>query len=169
MKISLFSRTTSDDERKLIGFITNGVRYGIDIMQVMEIVNPGETVEVPAVPIYVIGVTDHRGTIIPIINLRTRFGLEKVSYDKYAKWILAKNDSREIGLLVDRVTEVLRVTPEQKRDRRSLLNENGGEGEQWIQNVFAGDNGLVFELDLNAVVGESAVSYDNDEVELEER
>ena len=169
MRMNLFSRTTHDEERKLIGFITNGVRYGIDIMRVMEIVNPGDTIQVPAVPHYVVGVADHRGTIIPIINLRARFGLENVSSDRYTKWILAKIDNREIGLLVDRVTQVLRVTPEQKRDRRSLLNETGGEGEQWIQNVFADDSGLVFEIDLSTVIGEAAELPDKDGMEREER
>ncbi|MCP4675877.1 MAG: purine-binding chemotaxis protein CheW [Deltaproteobacteria bacterium] len=169
MRMSLFSRTAYDEERKLIGFITNGVRYGIDIMRVMEIVNPCETVQVPAVPPFVVGVADHRGTIIPIINLRARFGLESGSSDRYTKWIFAKIENREIGLQVDRVTQVLRVTPDQKRDRRSLLNETVGEGEQWIKNVFADDSGLVFEIDLKAVIGEAAKLPDEDGMEREER
>ncbi|MCP4680332.1 MAG: hypothetical protein GY854_33555, partial [Deltaproteobacteria bacterium] len=137
-------------ERKMIGFIVDHVRYGIDIMQVREIVNPSEVIQVPASPSHVMGVADHRETVIPIIDLRIRFGLKETESTRRTKWIMTKTDFRDVGLQVDRVTQVIKMTDVQQRDRRSLL-DNGAA--VWIDEVFADNAGIVFRINLDAIVG----------------
>jgi purine-binding chemotaxis protein CheW len=140
-------------ERKMIGFFVGPVRYGIDIMTIREIINPGDLIEVPAVPPYVLGVADHRRAVIPIIDLRKRFGIQISGGDSRNKWILVKWDDKEVGLQVDRVTQVIKVTAAERRDRHAMLDNAE---EPWIKSVYADDSGLVFELDIATVIGREA-------------
>jgi purine-binding chemotaxis protein CheW len=128
------------------------VRYGIDIMRIREIVNPTDVVQIPSIESHVIGVTDHRSAVIPIVSLRERFGLDSKGLDNRTKWILVKVENKEIGLQVDRVTQVIKVTNEQRRDRNSLMDDAE---KPWIEEVFADDNGLVFVIDLDPVIGQA--------------
>jgi purine-binding chemotaxis protein CheW len=142
-----------ETEQKLIGFMVGDVRYGIDIMRIREIVNPTEVVQIPSIESHVIGVTDHRNAVIPIVSLRERFGLDSKGLDNRTKWILVKVENKEIGLQVDRVTQVIKVTNEQRRDRNSLMDDAE---KPWIEEVFADDSGLVFVIDLDPVIGPAA-------------
>jgi purine-binding chemotaxis protein CheW len=142
-----------ETEHKLIGFIVGNVRYGIDIMRIREIVNPTEVVQIPSIESYVVGVTDHRSSVIPIVSLRERFGLKSKGLDNRTKWILVKVKNKEVGLQVDRVTQVIKVTNEQKRDRHSLMEDAE---KPWIGDVFSDENGLVFVIDLDPVIGQAA-------------
>ncbi len=149
MRFGQFTQPPPDAEHKLVGFLVGDVRYGVDIMQVREIVNPGELVQVPAVPPYVVGVTDHREAVVPVVDLRLRFGLDGTDLTRRTKWIIAKAGVRDVGLQVDRVSQVLKMTLAQQRDRGSLVDDGGT---PWIRDVYADTDGLVFELDLDAVI-----------------
>ena len=144
----------TEDEQKLIAFAVGDVRYGIDIMSIREIVNPTEVIQIPAIATYVVGVTDHRNSVIPIVSLRDRFGLGKKELDNRTKWILVKIDDKEIGLQVDRVTQVIKVSKDQRRDKNALMDDSD---KPWIADVFADENGLVFEIDLHSVIGKAAM------------
>ena len=61
---------------KLVGFTVQNIFYGIDIMRVREVINPIDLVSVPSLPAYVKGVADHRAEVVPIIDLRARFGID---------------------------------------------------------------------------------------------
>jgi purine-binding chemotaxis protein CheW len=153
-----------ETETKLIGFMVGDVRYGIDIMRIREIVNPTDVVQIPSIESHVIGVTDHRSAVIPIVSLRERFGLDSKGLDNRTKWILVKVENKEIGLQVDRVTQVIKVTNEQRRDRNSLMDDAD---KPWIEEVFADDNGLVFVIDLDPVIGQaSQLSESNNAEEM---
>jgi purine-binding chemotaxis protein CheW len=101
---------TSPAETQQVCFILAGGEYGVDIALVKEIIKPTmEPTPVPQAPFFVEGVIDLRGDIIPIINLRKRFGI-KASGDKLPTRILVIQLSDIIaGFLVDSVTEVIRV------------------------------------------------------------
>jgi len=136
--------------RKLIGFFVGRVRYGVDIMAMREIINPAEIIEMPAVPDHVLGVADHRDAVVPIIDLRTRFGLPPEDDDRRTKWLLVRCDDNEVGLRVDRVTQVIKVAESSRRAQHAVLEDTA---EPWIKSVYSDDAGLVFELDITAVVG----------------
>ena len=159
MNLNLNSKTPHEIEYKMVGFAVGDVRYGIDIMQIREIMNPAEFVNMPAMPPYVLGVADHREMVVPIIDLRTRFGLESAELTRRSKWVVIRLGDRDIGLQVDYVTQVLKVTPEHHRDRRAILNDGN---EIWIKDVYSDEQGLVFELDLETVVTCQVSSADLD-------
>jgi purine-binding chemotaxis protein CheW len=136
------------DERKLVGFTIDGVAYGIDIMSVSEVINPTALVAVPALSPHVKGVTDHREAVVPIVDLRARFGSGESPGMSKTKWIIVKIDGKDVGLEVDRVTQVLTVTSDIKR---GAMPEAYVE-KPWVKEVFQTQDELVFELNLTAVV-----------------
>jgi purine-binding chemotaxis protein CheW len=112
-------RHRSDPQKNLVGFVVGPVSYAVDIARVREIVNPLEVTPLPHMPSEVAGVSDHRGEVIPVIDLRVRFGLERMESARSTKWILLHaGGERSVGIVVDSVTEVfgalegVRPTPE---------------------------------------------------------
>lgn len=142
-----------EEERKFIGCIVGEVLYGIDIMRIREIVNPAEVVDVPAAPPYVIGVADHREAVVPIVDLRLRFGLPLAPPTRRSKWIIVDSFGKDVGLLVDRVTDVLRLHSGQRRESPPLLSDRQA---LWIRHVWGADGQLIFELDLDAIAGQAS-------------
>ncbi len=69
------STSRRDRMKNLVGFLVGDVRYAVDILKVREIINPLDIVELPQSPSSVVGVADHRGEVVPIVDLRARFGL----------------------------------------------------------------------------------------------
>ena len=122
-------RHRSDPQKNLVGFVVGPVSYAVDIARVREIVNPLEVTPLPHMPPEVAGVTDHRGEVIPVIELRVRFGLDRAANVRSTKWILLHaGGERSVGIIVDSVTEVfgaiegIRPTPEVggNRDLRGI-------------------------------------------------
>jgi purine-binding chemotaxis protein CheW len=95
-----------DPQKSLVGFVVGDISYAVPIASVREIVNPVPLAELPHAPASVAGVADHRGEIVPIIDLRIRFGLAPHADPRKGKWILIEVEGRGVGLAVDRVTEV---------------------------------------------------------------
>jgi len=122
-------RHRTDPQKNLVGFVVGPVSYAIDISRVREIVNPLEVTPLPHMPHDVAGVADHRGEVIPVIELRARFGLDRADNARSTKWILLHaGGERSVGIIVDSVTEVfgaiegIRPTPEVggNRDLRGI-------------------------------------------------
>jgi purine-binding chemotaxis protein CheW len=88
--------------------------YGLNIMNVQEIILPGEITQIPEVPSYIRGLINLRGQVIPIVDLRKRFELDAEPATEHTR-IVVVNTSAGItfGVVVDAVTEVLRVEPSQ--------------------------------------------------------
>ena len=99
-------RHRPDTHKNLVGFVVGEVHYAIDISRVREIVNPLLVTALPHMPSDVAGVADHRGEVVPVINLRVRFNLEPKPEARGTKWILITLSNRVVGLIVDSVTEV---------------------------------------------------------------
>jgi purine-binding chemotaxis protein CheW len=121
------------------------VRYAVPIGDVQEIVTPSVLTELPHAPDAVAGVADHRGQVIPILDLRVRFGLSRVREHQRSKWILVRIDGKTMGLAVDRVTDVFGTGGVDVRPPPSL---GGGEDERGILGVTSHDGHLVFVLDV---------------------
>ncbi len=90
-------------------FILGDEYYGIDISSVMEIIGMQKITRMPDQPDYVNGVINLRGRIIPTIDVRMRFGKEKVDYDERTCIIVVDVQETMVGLIVDRVDEVTSV------------------------------------------------------------
>jgi purine-binding chemotaxis protein CheW len=134
-----------DPQKSLVGFVIGEVSYAVPISSVKEIVTPVALTELPHAPRSVAGVADHRGEVIPIIDLRTRFGLPKSPEPKRNKWILVDVQDKRVGLAVDRVTEVF-GTGGQELKEAPMLGQ--GDDMRGILGVTTFQGRLVFVLDI---------------------
>lgn len=139
------SKPRQDPEKSLVGFTVGPVTYAVEIDCVREIINPVHITRLPHAPNVVVGVADHRGEVVPIIDLRIRFGVEATEDVRRVKWILVDVGGMTIGLVVDRVTEVFGRGGGVLRPAPSL---GGGEDERGIVGVTSHDGAMVFVLDL---------------------
>jgi purine-binding chemotaxis protein CheW len=137
-------RHRADPQKSLVGFLLGDVHYAIGIGQVREIVNPLPVTPLPHTPPEVSGVSDHRGDVVPVIDLRTRFGLPPLPSSRSTKWILVEAGSRIVGLVVDAVSEVFGTGTEEIRPTPSV---GGGRDMRGITGVTNHNGLLVFVLD----------------------
>lgn len=136
-------RERPDPQKSLVGFIVGDVGYAVPIGAVKEIINPAALTELPHAPPAVAGVADHRGEVIPIIDLRVRFGLPIGGETSRSKWILIDVQDRTVGLIVDQVTEVFGTGGYGLRPPPVL---GGGEDDRGIVGVTTHDGRLTFVL-----------------------
>jgi purine-binding chemotaxis protein CheW len=100
-------------EKQLILFTLGKGSYGIPIENVYEIKKMEDITVVPKAPKFIEGVINLRGNVIPVIDLRKRFGMEKVDVSKKTKIIIVEVGKRQFGLIVDAVAEVITLANDQ--------------------------------------------------------
>ena len=127
------------EQLKLAGFFVGGGLYGIDIMRIKEVIQsrPYPIRPVPHAPSMIEGVITLRGVVIPVIDLRKRFGVE-VDEVLIAvnKLIIVSVKGRIVGLKVDKVLGELRVDTDEVRPAPSILRSSAGaEGEEFFSGV----------------------------------
>lgn len=99
-----------DDELlQLVTFSIGEEEFGVDILKVQEIIRTMEITKVPRAQDFVEGVINLRGKVIPIIDLRRRFGLDSKTHDKHTRIIVIEINNMIVGFVVDSVSEVLRI------------------------------------------------------------
>ena len=98
---------------QLVSFRLADEEYGIEIKKVREIILVGEITRVPQTPPYVKGLIKLRSTVIPIIDLKLRFGLPETEPTDETRIVVANVAGKTIGVIVDAVSEVLRISQEQ--------------------------------------------------------
>lgn len=101
--------TSTDAPEQVVSFRLANEEYGLDIMGVQEIILMGKITTIPEVPEYVCGLINLRGKIIPIIDLRKRFGLEAGDPTEHTRIIVFNCGSQTYGIVVDAVNEVIRL------------------------------------------------------------
>ncbi|MCL5268226.1 MAG: chemotaxis protein CheW [Bacteroidetes bacterium] len=94
---------------QLVSFVVEDEEFGVDILKVQEIIRTVEITRVPKSPEFVEGVINLRGKIVPVIDLRRRFGIEKRERDNETRIIVVELTDKVVGFLVDKVKEVIRV------------------------------------------------------------
>jgi purine-binding chemotaxis protein CheW len=147
-RLARLDRRRGDREKNLVGFTVAEVHYAIDVGRVREIIRPLPVVPLPHAPAAVIGVADHRSEVVPIVDLRRRFGLLEGARTRRTKWILVTMASRTIGFVVDAVSEVFGVA---EADRRPVPAVGAGEGARGFHSVYAYRGALVFVLDVDRI------------------
>lgn len=106
-----------ENNQKLLTFSLNEEGYGISILRVKEIIGMMDITPVPKTPEFIKGVINLRGKIIPVMDLRTKFGIEEQEYDErtciIVTEVLTKGLQKLLGVVVDTVSEVVTVSKEQ--------------------------------------------------------
>ncbi len=99
--------------RELLTFTLGNEEYGIDILKVQEIRGYDAVTAIANAPEFIKGVINLRGIIVPIVDLRIKFKLGKVDYNQFTVVIILNVASRVVGIVVDGVSDVITLTPEQ--------------------------------------------------------
>jgi purine-binding chemotaxis protein CheW len=98
---------------QFVGFRLGGEDYAIAITKIQEIIVMKPITRIPQVPGFIEGLINLRGSVIPVVNLRTLFGLERRDLDDETRTIIVNVGDRTIGYIVDEVTQVMRIAGDQ--------------------------------------------------------
>jgi purine-binding chemotaxis protein CheW len=114
-------------QEKLVVFELNSEPYGVDVTQVQSIIPMQKIVSVPGSPSFVEGVVNLRGMVIPVVDLRHRFELPQPTNGQKNKSVIviAELDDLLVGLVVDKVTEVIQIPESAIEPPSSLLTASG--------------------------------------------
>jgi len=159
-EISVITGTSlTPDAEQYLTFRLDGLDYGIPIQQVQEIRGWTRVTPLPNSPRYIKGVLNLRGTIVPIIDLRLRFNLSEGTYDACTVIVVVNVGGRLAGLVVDAVSDVINLAPEQ---RRSAPEFEGQANRQFIQGLTQVDDKLLVLIDVDKLVNQEALAQATD-------
>ena len=96
-------------------FTLGSEEYGVDILKVQEIRGYDTVTRIPDAPDFIKGVINLRGTIVPVVDMRLKFKLGSVEYNEFTVMIILNVAHRVVGMVVDGVSDVMQLTPEQIR------------------------------------------------------
>ncbi len=142
-------QSDSTDELQLVCFSINGEEYGVDIYRVQEINRVVEVTSIPEAPYYVKGIINLRGNVIPILDLRLRLGFPTQEKDKDTRIIVLDHNDRLIGLTVDSVTKVLRVSKSTLEDLPSQASTTGAD---FLEGIIRLEDRLILVIDCKKIV-----------------
>ncbi len=136
---------TLETEKQLVVFDLADEGYGVDIGSVREIIRMQEITRVPRAPDFVEGVINLRGRVIPVIDLRKRFGFNIADLTKDTRIVVVDIGGRDIGVVVDAVTEVLRLSADKVEPASSVITTSDSE---YLLGIAKLEGRLIILLDL---------------------
>ena len=141
----------SSDEAQVVVLELAGEAYGVEIGKVQEIIRMQPITRVPNGPDWIEGVTNLRGRVIPVLDLRRRFGLAAGEATRRSRIVVAELGEHTVGLVVDGVSEVLRVPADSVEPPSSLVTTAES---AYLRGVAKLDQRLVLLLDLGRILAE---------------
>jgi chemotaxis signal transduction protein len=144
---------------QLVGLKLGDEEYAIDVLKIQEIIRTVEITSVPRTDSFVLGVMNLRGKVIPVVDLRVRFNLDKMDFDKETRIIVVRFDSEHIGFVVDEVTEVIRISKNMVEPTPPLV---GSIGQEYILGICKYDDRLIILLDIDTVIAEGKAVAESD-------
>lgn len=145
------STSESNGSLQLVSFRLAQEEYGVEITKVQEIILMGEITRVPQTPEYIMGLINLRSTVIPIVDLRMRFGLNQEEQTDETRIMVVNVAGKTIGIIVDAVSEVLRVTKDQIAPPPPTV---AGLGQEYLTGLVKLENRLLIMLDIDKILGE---------------
>ncbi|WP_352418842.1 chemotaxis protein CheW [Proteiniborus sp.] len=138
-------------ENQYVVFKLGKEEYGIDIMNVREIVQYQESVKVPNSPKFIEGIINFRGNVIPIVCLKKRFGMKDKATDANTRIIVINLNDKQIGFLVDEASQTIRLDDSNIDPTPDIIT---GIERKYITGVGKLDNRLIILIDLEKVLTE---------------
>ena len=135
------------DESQLVTFLLKDEEFGFDIMTVQEIIRLPKMAKVPRMPAYVDGIANLRGVVLPVIDMRTRFGMERATETDRTRVLVVDIGGIKTGLRVDRVKQVSRVMRSEIEPPPDAIR---GTTSDYLEGVVKLDNGQRIVMALNA-------------------
>ncbi len=147
--------TVSEDDGaertlQLVSFRLADEEYGIEISRVREIILVGEITEVPQTPRHVKGLINLRSTVIPIVDLKLRFGFPEIAPTDDTRIVVVDVGGKTIGVIVDAVNEVLRVSRDQIAPPPQAFR--GDTGDEYLTGLAKVGDRLLILLDIEKIM-----------------
>ncbi|QCU90428.1 chemotaxis protein CheW [Thiomicrorhabdus sediminis] len=152
-------KDNADDQ--VLSFVLGNEEYGVDILRVQEIKGWEKTTAIPNTPSYVMGVINLRGSVVPIIDLRVRFGLQEITYnDSTVVIIVRSTDSagtqKIIGLVVDGVSDVYGIN---KEELQSSPEMTGMVHTEYVNGLATVGDKMVIVLHVDQLINDGILTY----------
>ena len=161
--------TKKDEEFQMVCFKVDGEEYSFDIQSVQEIIRQVDITKVPHSKPYMKGIINLRGSVAPVVCMRERFGIKGKDIGEQSRIIIIKQDNHSIGLIVDSVTEVLRLSKSLLEDTDESITLSHDKFIKSIAKMSEGKR-LIGLLDSNQILFEGDVEeLLNNESEVEEQ
>ena len=146
------AQTVAEDEvLQWVTFQLDRETYGINVMQVQEVLRYTEIAPVPGAPDYVLGIINLRGNVVTVIDTRSRFGLQPAEVSDNSRIVIIEAEKQVIGILVDSVAEVVYLRSSEIDVAPSVGTE---ESAKFIQGVSNRDGELLILVDLNKLLSD---------------
>jgi purine-binding chemotaxis protein CheW len=146
--------TASDPNDEVLQWVTYRLdeeTYGINVMQVQEVLRYTEIAPVPGAPDYVLGIINLRGNVVTVIDTRSRFGLPRTETTDNSRIVIIESDEQVVGILVDSVAEVVYL---RSSEIDSAPNVGTEESAKFIQGVSNQKEQLLILVDLNKLLSD---------------
>ena len=142
---------SDDPVMQLVTFKLQHESYGINVMQVQEVLRVTEIAPVPGAPPYVLGIVNLRGNVVTVIDTRARFGLPSTDIDDSSRIVIIESEKQVVGILVDSVAEVVELRASEIDSTPNVGNE---ESSRYIQGVATREEELLIIIDLKKLLTE---------------
>lgn len=149
------NQTENDPILQWVSYQLEQEVYGINVMQVQEVLRPTEIAPVPGAPDYVLGIINLRGNVVTVIDTRKRFGLPSREADEDSRIIIAEVSGNVIGMLVDSVAEVVYL---HQSEIDTAPNVSSDDSSRFIQGVCSRDKTLLILVDVNKLLNDEEIA-----------
>ncbi len=144
-------KTTADGELQLVAFNSGSEEFGVEIMNVQEIIRMTNITKIPQAPEYIRGIINLRGRIIVVINLNVIMGMGSKEQTENTRIIVANIGETVMGFVVDSVSEVIRLQEKNVEPAPAVIASKIGT--EYVLGVGKLDNRLLILLNLNKILG----------------
>ncbi len=140
-----------DPMTQWVTFMLDNEKYGINVMQVREVLRDIEIAPVPGAPTYVLGIINLRGNVVTVIDTRSRFGLPAVEVNDESRVIIIETMDQIVGLLVDSIAEVADIPKSQIELTPNVGNDDSS---RYIQGVHSREGELLILVAVEKVLSD---------------
>jgi purine-binding chemotaxis protein CheW len=137
-----------EEEVQIVGFMVGDEEFAVPILSIQEIIKPIEYTRVPKTPAYVLGVFNLRGSVLPLVDLRMKFGLSKSKESEDTRYMVIKEDDEIAGFVIDRLTHATRIKEKNIDPAPETLNDENN----LIEGVGKQENKLISILNVKALL-----------------
>jgi purine-binding chemotaxis protein CheW len=145
-----------EEGERVVVFCLEKESFGVDIYSIRTLVKPQDIFPVPHMPDYLVGLTNLRGEIVPVIDLRTRLGLHVSEYTESTRFVVAEKRDEPICLIVDDVFGIENFSPEHLEEPSGVISSVDT---TYLHAIAKSKENLVLLLDLDQVLGEKILEF----------
>ena len=150
---AVVSRTAAAvHDSEYLTFTLGQEEYGVEILKVQEIRGYEEPTRIANAPEFIKGVANLRGTIVPIVDMRIKFGLGEAKYDQFTVVIVLNVAGRVVGMVVDSVSDVITLSPDQMRAAPEF---SGSFDTRYITGLGTVDSRMLILVDIEKLMSAS--------------